>query len=166
MTPPSHNNSNTPIEVNEQIYPEILYNCYGFVPDTEGAGQHRGAMAVERELTYRGVEDGILQLRVDRRKNGPYGVQGGHSGTPLRALVNPGRVSEWETGKVTTTFHPGDTLRIQVAGAGGWGDPKRRDPERVREDIRNGLISVDRARDVYGVAVDDESLVLRDGSER
>jgi N-methylhydantoinase B len=136
MTPPSHNNSNTPIEINEQIYPEILYNCYGFVPDTEGAGRYRGAVAVERELTYRGTREGILQLRVDRRTSGPYGIDGG---------------------KVTTAFHPGDTLRIQVAGAGGWGDPTKRDPQQVMRDVRNELITKTRARSIYGVAIDEKS---------
>ncbi|MFT5393453.1 MAG: N-methylhydantoinase B, partial [Gammaproteobacteria bacterium] len=157
MTPPSHNNSNTPIEINEQIYPEILYNCYGFVPDTEGAGRYRGAVAVERELTYRGTREGILQLRVDRRTSGPYGIDGGKAGSPLRAVVNPGREGEYDTGKVTTAFHPGDTLRIQVAGAGGWGDPTKRDPQQVMRDVRNELITKTRARSIYGVAIDEKS---------
>ncbi|MCC7462126.1 MAG: hydantoinase B/oxoprolinase family protein, partial [Gammaproteobacteria bacterium] len=40
------------------------------------------------------------------------------------------------------------------SGGGGWGSPLARDPERVREDVRNGFVSVARAREVYGVVVD------------
>jgi N-methylhydantoinase B len=154
ITPPSHNNSNTPIEVNEQIYPAILYDRYGFVADTEGAGRHRGAVALAREWTYRGGEDGVLQLRVDRRTRGPYGVDGGEAGAPLSAIINPGSDRAMDTGKITTTLRPGDRLRIQVAGAGGWGPARERDPEAVMTDVRNGLVSPERAREVYRVALD------------
>lgn len=155
ITPPSHNNSNTPIEVNEQIYPAILYDRYGFVADTEGAGRHRGAVALAREWTYRGSEDGVLQLRVDRRTRGPYGVDGGEAGAPLSAIINPGSDRAMDTGKITTTLRPGDRLRIQVAGAGGWGPAGERDPEAVMTDVRNGLVSPERAREVYRVALDE-----------
>ena len=67
ITPPSHNNSNTPIEISEQMYPAILYNCHEFVADTEGAGKFRGAVALRREWIYQGVKDGS-QLRV----SGPH----------------------------------------------------------------------------------------------
>lgn len=162
MTPPSHNNSNTPVEINEQMYPEILYTRYGFVPDTEGAGTHRGSVAVIREIAYQGSEDGVLQLRVDRRTSGPYGMEGGDAGTPLSAIVNPGADNELDTGKITTALHPGDVLRIQAAGAGGWGDPGQRDPAKVLIDVRNELVSADRARDVYKVVIDSEHLVIDD----
>ncbi len=165
MTPPSHNNSNTPIEINEQIYPEIRYNCYGFVPDTEGAGKFRGAVAVEREWTYSGTRQGILQLRVDRRTSGPYGVDGGHAGTPLSAVVNPGTDRAYATGKTTTGLHAGDTLRVQVAGAGGWGNPAKRDPNQVLSDVRNELVTRARAKAIYRVAID-ETLALDEEETR
>ena len=154
ITPPSHNNSNTPIEVSEQIYPAIIYNSHGFVMDTEGAGKYRGATAVVREYMYLGAGDGILQLRVDRRTSGPYGIDGGQSGTPLSATINPGTDKELDVGKTTMPLGTGDRLRIQVAGAGGWGAPCERDPLAVMADVRNGFISVERAREVYLVVLD------------
>jgi N-methylhydantoinase B len=160
MTPPSHNNSNTPIEVNEQMYPQVLYTQYGFAADTEGAGEFRGAAAVVREWEYHGAEDGILQLRVDRRFSGPYGIDGGGSGAPLQALINPGRSDEVDTGKVTTALHSGDAVRIQAAGAGGWGKAVKRPPQKVLEDVRSELISVERAREVYQVQIDAATLEL------
>ncbi|MFM2281144.1 MAG: hypothetical protein RLZZ444_3375, partial [Pseudomonadota bacterium] len=45
----------------------------------------------------------------------------------------------------------GDVIRVITANGGGLGDPKDRDPELVRRDIRNGLISAERAAEIYGV---------------
>ena len=160
MTPPSHNNSNTPIEVNEQMYPDILYRQYAYVADTEGPGTYRGSVAVVRELEYRAPDEGVLQLRVDRRSSGPYGIAGGLPGSSLKAVINPGGVDECETGKVTRALQSGEVVRIQVAGAGGWGDPSGREPWRVVEDVRNEFITVARARDAYRVVVDPLSLDL------
>ena len=157
ITPPSHNNSNTPIEVSEQMYPAIIYNSHGFVTDTEGAGKYRGAVALVREWTYLGNENGILQLRVDRRTSGPYGINGGEAGAPLSATINPGTDSAIDIGKITMTLRTGDRLRIQVAGAGGWGIPRERDPQSVMADIRHGLVSIKRAREVYKVILDANS---------
>ena len=143
------------------MYPEILYTQYGFVADTEGAGEFRSAVAVAREWQYHGGEDAILQLRVDRRFSGPYGVDGGECGAPLKALVNPpGQSDELDTGKVTMALHSGDTVRIQVEGAGGWSPPGNRSPGRVEEDVRNELVSIERAREIYRVVIDKASLEL------
>ena len=45
----------------------------------------------------------------------------------------------------------GDLLRIVCGSGGGWGDPKRRPVEKVRTDVRAGLMSKEIAREVYGV---------------
>ena len=138
------------------MYPAILYNCHEFVADTEGAGKFRGAVALRREWIYQGVKDGTLQLRVDRRTSGPYGIDGGEAGTPLVATINPNTEEMIDIGKTTMTIRPGDRLRIQVAGAGGWGLACERDPSAVREDIINQFISAKRAKEVYGVVLDQD----------
>jgi N-methylhydantoinase B len=51
----------------------------------------------------------------------------------------------------------GDVFRHEVAGAGGWGDPLERDPDKVLKDVRNEFISADSARAEYGVVVDTET---------
>ena len=53
--------------------------------------------------------------------------------------------------KETLMLKAGDRVRIRTGGGGGYGDPKRRDPERVRTDVMRGYISAKAAREVYGV---------------
>jgi N-methylhydantoinase B len=48
---------------------------------------------------------------------------------------------------------PGSRIILQTAGAGGYGDPYRRDPQRVRQDVIEGFISVERAKEAYGVVL-------------
>jgi N-methylhydantoinase B len=52
------------------------------------------------------------------------------------------------------TMLRGDVLRGELPGAGGWGDPKQRDPALVLEDVRQGKVSVERALSVYGVTIE------------
>ena len=58
--------------------------------------------------------------------------------------------------KFTEMVGAGDAVRIEMPGGGGWGEPLRRDPARVLEDVVVGKISPGRARAVYGVIVDPE----------
>ena len=158
-TPPPLNNSNTPCEVHEELFPDIRYNQHAYVPDTEGAGKWRGSLAVVREWQNVGEQRVLLQLRVDRRSRGPYGLFGGLPGALLKATINPGR-DDRDVGKITTYLQPGDVIRIQSAGAGGWGAALERDPELVLEDVRNEKLSRQRARDVYGVVFKNQRLEI------
>jgi N-methylhydantoinase B len=85
----------------------------------------------------------------------PSGRAGGLPGRLSRIMVNPGTTGERvvlaKDGNVA--LGPGDVLRVEQAGGGGYGDPHLRPVERVLEDVREGYVSVDAARDVYGVAV-------------
>jgi len=51
-------------------------------------------------------------------------------------------------------LHPGDVFNLETPGGGGLGDPLQRDPERVLNDVRNGYVTMNRAREIYGVAID------------
>jgi len=144
-------------EGNEQVYP-VHYNQFAFVPDTEGAGRFRGGLATVREWEV-DSEEAILQMRTDRTKTRPWGLAGGLPGAFSRtSVVIGGR--ERVIGKETVSLGRGDILRLQVAGAGGWGDPLARDPEMVRQDVINDKVSLDRARKVYGVVLDQATLEL------
>jgi len=146
------NFSNNPIEVIESEYP-LLIERYGYVPDSGGAGKHRGGLAVERQ--YRFLEaTGTLQLRTDRRRHLPYGLAGGRPGTPSDNVLNPDGERRQLPSKCTLEIRQGDVFRHLLAGAGGWGDPLERDPELVLKDVVEEKLSADYARREYGVAID------------
>lgn len=155
-TCPELNGSNEPIEINEEMYP-IMYNQYGFVPDKEGAGKYRGSAALVRELKVINKDGGILQLRVDRQRFGPYGVAGGQPGALLEAIYNPD-TEHINIGKTTSLMKYGDSIRIICTGAGGWGNPLERDVKNVLNDVLNEKVSIERAREVYGVVIDKDNI--------
>jgi N-methylhydantoinase B len=146
------NYSNTPVECIETEQP-IMIERYGYVPDTGGAGEHRGGLALERQYKFLAPE-GILQLRSDRRKFLPYGLQGGKPGTPSQNILIRQAVSRELPSKFLETLKQGDVFRHVLAGAGGWGDPLARDPQRVAADVRNGKLSEAYVRREYGVIID------------
>ena len=146
------NFSNNPIEIVEAEYP-LLIERYGYVQDSEGAGRFRGGSALVRQ--YRFLEaEGVLQVRSDRRKHLPYGLQGGRSGTPSLNLLNPEAEACELPSKFRHTIRSGDVFRHVLAGAGGWGDPLERDPASVAFDVAEGKVSPERARGEYGVVLD------------
>jgi N-methylhydantoinase B len=153
------NFSNNPIEVIEAEYP-IRIQRYGYLPDSGGAGRFRGGLALIREYRFEEAE-GTLQLRTDRRRHLPYGLQGGREGTPSANLLNPGTPAAQDLpAKCTLTLRRGDVFRHIFAGPGGWGDPMTRDPERVRWDVLEEKITVEYARREYGVALDPTTLEI------
>jgi N-methylhydantoinase B len=149
------NFSNNPIEVIESEYP-LLIERYGYVPDSGGPGQFRGGLAILRQ--YRFLEaTGTLQLRTDRRRFLPYGLAGGRPGTPSDNVLNPDTTPRHLPSKCTLEVRKDDVFRHLLAGAGGWGDPLARDPERVLKDVLEEKLTAPYARREYGVAIDLEA---------
>jgi N-methylhydantoinase B len=156
-TPPELNGANQPCERNEELYP-VLYTQYGYLPDREGAGKYRGSVAVVREYKLL-TNEAILQLRVDRQRFGPYGLYGGMPGAPLEVILNPD-VENLHIGKTTMALKQSDVVRIIFAGAGGWGNPLERDIGRVLNDVLDEKVSLQRAKEVYGVAIDQKTTAV------
>ncbi len=137
------------VEVIEAENPlEVLDNEY--VPDSGGAGRFRGGAALRR--TWRMLaEEGLLQVRADRQTHRPWGLQGGGPGAAGRSLLNPGQPSERVLhAKITMPFRRGEVFRHDLPGGGGHGPALARDLEAVAKDLRDGLVSIEGARD-YGV---------------
>ncbi|MEW6081354.1 MAG: hydantoinase B/oxoprolinase family protein [Bacillota bacterium] len=148
------NTRNAPTEVIEMTYP-LRVERYGLVPDSEGPGAFRGGLGLTREIVVLGEETGIT-LSTERRKTRPWGLQGGKPGEGSECWLVQGRERILPT-KITTTVSSGSKLILKTAGGGGYGDPLRRDPKSVLWDVREGLISSERARERYGVAVNTET---------
>ena len=147
------NFSNNPIEIIEAEQPLII-GQYGYVPDTGGAGMFRGGLALVRDYRFE-ADEGTFQLRTDRRRFTPYGLAGGHDGTPSMNILDPDGAAEELPTKCRLIVHKGDAMRHQVAGAGGWGDPLRRDPARVLHDVREEKLTAGYAEREYGVVIDE-----------
>ena len=145
------NIANTPAEVIEAEYP-IVIEEYGLVPDTEGAGKFRGGLGMVRMYRYL-QDDTVVQVRADREKTPPYGLQGGLPSVTTKVAVTRGGQTMSMPSKFLVNMNNGDTLRAEWPGAGGWGDPLDRDPELVLWDVVEEKVSRQRAKDVYGVVI-------------
>jgi N-methylhydantoinase B len=138
------------IEVLETKYPMRMTH-YGFRTDSGGPGKWRGGNGVIREYTLDG-EEATLFLWFERSKTPGWGLFGGKDARPPIVVLNPGREDERRMLKCSrVALKRGDVVRTMTGGGGGFGDAAQRDPEAVREDIRNRHVSPEAAREVYGV---------------
>jgi len=136
------------VEVIEGEYP-IQILAYELLCDRAGAGKYRGGAPYRRD--YRLLErEAILQVRADRFAIRPYGLYGGKAGKPGANYVD----GEAQSSKLTLQIQRGAMFRHELPGGGGWGDPLERDPLAVLDDMRNGYVSAEAARQEYGVVVD------------
>src|SRR5206468_1517213 len=139
------------LEIIEASYP-LRFERYGFVPDTGGAGESRGGLSIIREVQLlRG--EAILQVRSDRRRFMPWGLQGGRDGTPSWNYLNRSAGSEALPSKVTMSMKAGDVYCHITGGGGGYGPPFARSPELVAEDVRDDKLSRAYAEREYGVVL-------------
>ena len=145
------NISNAPVEMIEN-QAAIRVEHYEFVPDSGGPGEWRGGMSVSRQLRFLGAR-AALQLRSDRRHHLPYGLMGGHSGTPSNNVLDDGGTQSQLPTKFTRPLATGQAMRHTTAGAGGYGNPLRRDPAMVLADVRNGKVTPEGAARDYGVVI-------------
>ena len=158
VTNPSQNLSNTPVEVLEAQHP-VQIESYGLVADSCGAGKFRGGLGIARE--YRLLADeASLQLRSDRMKFRPYGLEGGRPARATRNVLNPGHNETEMPSKFARKLAREEVILHQQAGGGGYGDPFARDPAQVREDVLDGKITPEFARREHGVAVDPVTLII------
>lgn len=147
-----YNGQSMPIEVFEQYSP-LRWVETTFVLDTEGAGRSRSSPAM-RTSYHNPMEQPVnVSITSDRGDSDPSGFRGGHSGK--RAAVES---SEDRSLPVNgpAILQPGETVSLISATSGGYGDPEDRDPALVEQDLETGVISEERAREVYGYQPDGE----------
>jgi N-methylhydantoinase B len=135
------NTSNLPAEALENEY-ALLVDEYALVPDSGGAGRHRGGLGLARQI--RAMRDGVVfSVRSDGHVLGAPGLAGGQSGGTARLIRNAGTDREEELSSKTASIvlAAGETVRIETGGGGGYGDPADRDPASVSADLRSGKVS-------------------------
>ena len=138
-----------PVEATEQIAPVVVWRKE-FRADSGGAGTWRGGLGQVMEFaTLRQGPFDVLAMfdRVHHPARGRAG--GGNGGAGRLALVSGALLRP----KGQQTIPAGDRLRLELPGGGGFGEPLARDPARVAEDVRNGIVSVEAARTLYGIAL-------------
>lgn len=154
---------NIPTEYLESYYPITVLE-YGSLPDSGGAGFHRGGNAVHK--VYRFDTDGEIAIHDDRDRSQPWGILGGLPGwSSTKKLVRTDGTEENLASKISRVpVKKGDILIYETAGGGGWRDPLERPVEIVRKDVRNGLVSIEKAQNDYGVILNVADLAINESA--
>jgi N-methylhydantoinase B len=147
------NTGNTPIEVLEASFP-ITSLTYEIAEDCGGPGRFRGGTGIRRLMRL--DEDTIVTLAAERAVVPPYGLAGGGSARRASyAVILPDGSREELRSKTRPTLLPkGTVVEIRCAGGGGFGSCLERQLERIQDDLDDGYISPESARDVYAVALE------------
>ena len=152
------------IEVDELHHPVFVKDRH-LVPDTDGPGQFRGALSAFVE--FGPVPDCTMDVlyTADGTINPALGARGGWEGSRAQAFKRE------HDGSLTqlpacygVRLEPGEYVVSYSAGGGGYGSPLERDPARVLHDVREGWITAERAREVYGVVLRDDGVVDDDAT--
>jgi N-methylhydantoinase B len=148
-----------PIEATEALLP-LRFNRLSLWPDSGGAGKWRGGLGYEAEIEWlRGR--GLVSLRRDRHVIPPWGTKGGLDGPVSHTAVRRADgTTEQIPSKGMLYLEAGDVLLLKTTGSGGYGSPLERDPTVVLEDVLDGRVSMNAAREIYGVVVVDGAVKL------
>jgi len=153
---------NVPVEVCEQRY-GVLVDQYAYDITEGGAGKFRGGRGMVRD--YRILADSAQHTGTfGRFKFLPWGMAGGGPGSRnyMQIIYADGR-EPLVVGKIARLpVKKGDVVRLVTGSGGGYGDPFERPVEKVVEDVRDGYITPQMAREQYGVVVDPETLQVRE----
>jgi N-methylhydantoinase B len=154
------NGANTPVEIFESDTP-LIVERRELLQDSGGPGKMKGGLG--RRVVFNIPDDKYaplspvnLGIQSGRFRYPSEGLFGGGLGVKAQFLVNGKNGNPYGL----TQLKPGDTVVMDAAGGGGYGPPMERDEGMVLEDVKNGYVSVDRARDDYGVVIDPQTLQL------
>jgi N-methylhydantoinase B len=140
-----------PVEATENVAPVIFWKKE-LRPDSAGAGKTRGGFGQIMEIGAKGDAEFAVNAIFDRVANPPKGRDGGGTGAGGWVGLNDPNGTVLRT-KGFQVIPKGRRLLLKLPGGGGMGDPKARDPELVKRDVADGLITAHAARDIYGVEV-------------
>ncbi len=141
-----------PVEIMEQQFP-VLYRHYALREGSGGAGTHRGGFGLDYEVELlRG--EARASFVMDHGRFGPQGVLGGKDGAPNVVEVwqdGQRHVPEHLSKEQDIPLRPGDRVRVQTPGGGGYGKPGKRAHDLIDEDLRLGRYTRDQIGRDFGV---------------
>jgi N-methylhydantoinase B len=140
-----------PVEIIESIAPVVIWRKEYRI-DSGGAGRMRGGLGQVMEIESAEHAPFSVYAMFERIAHPARGRNGGHDGAPGRVSLVSGQTLR---GKGQQTIAPGERLRLELPGGGGFGDPRERDPETVKADVMAGLLSAEAAEKSYGVKIDE-----------
>lgn len=147
-------------EMFEQQTPHLLLQ-HEYWPDSAGAGQWRGGLGVETRFKIGGERTKVVTFG-DGDVEAAFGLFDGRDSTlnKIELQYPDGKIYQTTTKDLIENVPEGTMLYQQAGGGGGYGDPHLRDANKVAQEVKNGIIGIEKARSVYGVAVDAETFEL------
>src|SRR5690606_53307 len=146
------------VEVDELQFPIFIADRH-ILPDSEGAGTFRGAPSIYCEYGPLDTDELTVLYAADGTITPASGTLGGGPGGKIRAALRRanGEIEELPS-CAAVTLRRGERIISHSAGGGGYGNPLKRDVERVLLDVMERWITLERARSVYGVALTGDPL--------
>jgi N-methylhydantoinase B len=145
---------NSPCEQLEAKYP-ILFERFTLRTDSGGPGRQRGGLGTEQVI--RALAPITVDVQAERMHCVPWGIEGGMAGLGNHVTTRIDGKEDLERANAklrNQRLKAGDALILRTGGGGGFGTPLERDAEIVANDVRQGYVSAEVARSVYGVEVD------------
>ncbi len=136
-----------PVEIVEAIAPVVIWRKEYRI-DSGGPGRTRGGLGQEMEIESAENAPFSVYAMFERIAHPARGRNGGYDGAAGRVSLSSGEILR---GKGQQTIPPGKRLRLELPGGAGFGDQRERDPQKVRADVKDGLVSVEQAQAIYGV---------------
>ncbi|WP_257349826.1 hydantoinase B/oxoprolinase family protein [Pseudalkalibacillus decolorationis] len=153
---------NVPIEVAETRY-GVMVDEYNFRCDGAGAGEYIGGSGVIR--SYQALSDNQkLSVIFGRHKFAPWGMKDGESGSPNYVFIKKANGETDGPFGITARYplNKGDVVQLVTATGGGYGNPYDRPAEKVAKDAKNGYITLEQAKETFGVMVHSETFEVQD----
>ncbi len=147
-----------PVEIMEQAFP-VLYEHYALHEGSGGAGQQRGGFGLSYQIKLlRG--EAKASFVMDHGRFGPQGALGGSDGQVNQVEVLRGgnvHVPEHLSKEQDIALSAGDRVSVKTPGGGGYGDPLKRAPDLVAEDVALGRYTTAQAEALFGVVIASEN---------
>ena len=153
------NTMNTPVEAIETVYP-IRFLKYELRENSGGPGKWRGGVGLERSWMLL-APSATLSVLAERTKIPPWGLYGGKNGARGEYyIIKPKGKRIKLKSKCTVRIENGDVFVVRTPGGGGFGDPLERESKFVLQDVLNGLVPLEAAKQDYGVVIDSVTMKI------